>query len=77
MPQRHTRVPIILTADEDGGFVVESPTMPGCISQGDTVEEALENIRDVIDGWVRVQRDHGHPTAFEQTDEFRWLDVMV
>jgi predicted RNase H-like HicB family nuclease len=41
--------PVILTPDEDGGFVVECPVIPGCISQGDTRDEALEHIREAIE----------------------------
>ena len=38
---------VILIPDlEDGGYVVEVPSLPGCYSQGETVEEALENIKD-------------------------------
>lgn len=42
------QLPVVLTPDEDGGFAVECPVIPGCISQGDTREEALANIRDAI-----------------------------
>lgn len=35
--------------DEDGGYVVRCPSLPGCYSQGDTVEEALANIREAIE----------------------------
>ena len=42
---------VILTPDtEDGGYVAECPTIPGCISEGDTVEEALANIKEAIEG---------------------------
>ena len=42
---------VILTSDnEDGGYVAECPTIPGCISEGDTVEEALVNIKEAIEG---------------------------
>ena len=44
-------LPVILTPDEDGGFVVECPVIPGCISQGDTRDEALTNIREAIDAY--------------------------
>lgn len=46
---------------EDGGFVVSMPELPGCISQGDTVEEALEMIRDAQRGWLTVALKHGDP----------------
>jgi predicted RNase H-like HicB family nuclease len=37
---------------EDGGFVAEVPSLPGCVSQGETREEALANVRDAINVWV-------------------------
>ncbi len=39
---------VTLDRDEDGAWVVECPAIPGCVSQGDTREEALENIEDAI-----------------------------
>ena len=56
------RYPVILTPDlEDGGFVAECPAIPGCISEGDMVEEAITNIRDAIEGCFAVLREHGQP----------------
>jgi predicted RNase H-like HicB family nuclease len=40
---------VILIPDETGGYVVEVPSLPGCYSQGETVDEALENIREAIE----------------------------
>lgn len=40
---------VILIPDEDGGYIVEVPSLPGCYSQGETEEEALANIREAID----------------------------
>ncbi len=45
--------------EEDKGYVVECPALPGCVSQGDTVEEALENIKDAIQGWLEVAAEMG------------------
>ncbi|MEE9293975.1 MAG: type II toxin-antitoxin system HicB family antitoxin [Phycisphaerae bacterium] len=39
---------MILTPQPEGGFFVECPSLPGCYSQGETVEEALDNIREAI-----------------------------
>ena len=39
---------------EDGGYWIECPEIPGCLSQGDTIEEALEMIKDAIDGCLQV-----------------------
>jgi antitoxin HicB len=56
------RYPVILTPDlEDGGFVAECPAIPGCVSEGDTVEEAIANIRDAIEGCLAVLREQGQP----------------
>ena len=44
---------VILIPDlESGGFTVTVPSLPGCISEGDTEEEALANIRDAIDLYI-------------------------
>lgn len=51
--------------DEDGGYVVECPALPGCVSQGETVEEALRNIREAIAGILAVRRKHGMPLPEE------------
>ncbi|GIK65005.1 MAG: hypothetical protein BroJett018_27990 [Chloroflexota bacterium] len=40
---------VILIPDEDGGYAVEVPSLPGCISQGDTIDEALANIKEAIE----------------------------
>lgn len=47
---------VILEADtEDGGFIVECPTLPGCASQGDTEDEAVHNIKAAIADWIGVK----------------------
>ena len=56
------RYPIVVKPDtKDGGFVVECPAIPGCVSEGDTMEEAINNIRDAIAGCLAVLRGKGEP----------------
>ena len=43
---------VILQRESDGGFVVTAPALPGCISQGDSREEALANIREAIEVYI-------------------------
>jgi predicted RNase H-like HicB family nuclease len=44
---------VILYPDhEDGGWIAEVPSLPGCVSQGDTREDAISNVRDAIDTWI-------------------------
>ena len=46
---------VVVTPDtEDGGYTVSCPALPGCHSEGENLEEALENIRDAIEGCVAV-----------------------
>ncbi|MSQ15195.1 MAG: type II toxin-antitoxin system HicB family antitoxin [Dehalococcoidia bacterium] len=52
---------VTLEKDEDGFFVVECPSLPGCVSQGITEEEALGNIKDAIKGILTVRNKMGLP----------------
>jgi len=52
---------ITIEQDEDGIFIAECPSLPGCISQGRTRAEALENIQDAIQGYLESLRKHGEP----------------
>lgn len=55
---------VILIPGEDGvGHTVEVPSLPGCYSQGDTLEEALANIREAIEGFIEAREDDGLPVA--------------
>jgi len=64
---------ITVIQDEDGMFVVECPAIPGCVSQGRTVAEAEDNIRDAIRECLAARRELGLPL----TIEVRELDVPV
>ena len=52
---------VLLEQDEDGVFVVSCPALPGCISQGKTRQEAIENIKDAIHGYLESLRKHNEP----------------
>lgn len=58
----------ILYPGEDGYWVVECPSLPGCISQGKTKEEAVQNIREAIEGYVLALQDDGLPIPPERFD---------
>ena len=50
---------VLLYPGEDGYWVVECPSLPGCISQGQTKEEAIANIREAIAGYIEaLEQDH-------------------
>ena len=52
---------VFLEPDEDGGYVVVCPSLPGCYSQGETVEEALANIREAIELCLEDLQERGEP----------------
>lgn len=67
---------VLLIPDlEDGGYTVEVPSLPGCISEGDTVEEAMENIKDAIRGYIESLEADGVPVPPE--DEPRLILAEV
>lgn len=52
-------VTVILEPEEDGGYSVHCPALPGCSSQGDNLEEALDNIQEAILGVLKVRQQEG------------------
>ena len=46
---------VLIHKAEEGGFWAEVPSLPGCVSQGETVEELRGNIREAIEGWLAVE----------------------
>ena len=65
---------VVLYRGEDGFWVAEVPSLPGCISQGETKEQALANVRDAIAGYVAVLEEDGLPVPEEN---FETLVVAV
>ena len=54
-----------LERDEDAVWIVECPSIPGCVSQGDTRDEALANIREAIAACLEVRAERGLPLTIE------------
>jgi len=52
---------VTISQDEDGIFIAECPVIPGCISQGKTEQEAIENIKDAIKQCLEVRAEMGLP----------------
>lgn len=64
---------VTMDRDEDGVWVVECPSVPGCVSQGQTKQAALENIQDAIALCLEVRAERGLPL----TVETRQVEVAV
>ena len=55
------KLPVTLERDESGMIIAECPAIPGCVSQGRTEEEAIENIKEAIIGCLEVRAELGLP----------------
>lgn len=56
---------ITLDRDEDGAWVAECPAIPGCVSQGESREEAARNVREAIIDCLEVRAERGLPLSIE------------
>lgn len=65
---------VVLEPDEDGYIAAECPSLPGCLSQGKTRDEALANIREAISGYLASLRQHGEPLPSTEITE---IEVKV
>ncbi|MEI7684033.1 MAG: type II toxin-antitoxin system HicB family antitoxin [Planctomycetota bacterium] len=52
---------VLVETDEDGVFIARVPSLPGCLSQGDTRAEAIANIREAIQAYLESLAKHGDP----------------
>ncbi len=59
---------VTLDRDEDGVWIAECPVIPGCVSQGQTREEALSNVREAIAICAEVRAERGMPVALETAE---------
>ena len=59
---------VIVYPGEDGFWVAECPSLPGCVSQGETREQAIVNIREAIEGYVLVLKEDKLPVPEERFD---------
>ena len=57
---------VLLYPGEDGYWVVECPSLPGCASQGETKEEAIRNIREAIQLYIETLEEEGMPVPEEK-----------
>jgi len=64
------RYTVVLEQEEDAGYVASVPALPGCVSQGDTRAEALDNIREAIALYIEDCREAGDPIPTEAGKEF-------
>jgi predicted RNase H-like HicB family nuclease len=57
---------VVVYPGEDGYWIVECPSLPGCVSQGKTKEEAVANIKEAIAGYIEALKEDGLPVPEER-----------
>ncbi len=65
------KLTVKIDQDESGYFVAEVPALPGCLSQGKTFQEAEENIKEAIQGWLAVMNEK------TKASNKQVIDVMI
>ncbi len=78
MPHVYT-IPLLLTAQPEGGYTVTSPVLPELLTEGDTLDEALANVHDAFAAVVEMYEDMGKPLpiALQPTTTTIHLDYAV
>ena len=68
---------VVIQREEDGGYVATVPALPGCVSQGDTRDEVIANIREAIEVYLEDCQEVGDPIPTEEGREYVDLEVRV
>jgi antitoxin HicB len=75
------KLPLLLAPQPEGGFTVTSPILPELVTEGDSVDEALANVRDALCAVVELYQDEGRalPAGLMQTPSAGpvWLETVV
>jgi len=60
---------VLIHSAEEGGYWAEVPALPGCVSQGETMDELRSNIREAIEGWLTAEDAVGQVTNADEVIE--------
>ena len=60
------KLKVVIHSAEEGGFWAEVPALPGCVSEGETLEETLANVRQAAEGWLEVSTERAQVDANAQ-----------
>jgi len=70
------RFQVIFTYDSEyKGYIADVPELPGCMSEGKTLDEAIENIKDAVKGYLYVQEKHGQ--VLEPKEETTFIGEII
>ena len=68
---------VLLNKEPEGGFTVSVPTLPGCITYGDTMEEAVANVKEALELYLESLAAHGEPIPTEENTFEYSVSVMA
>lgn len=75
------KVPLLLTPQEEGGFVISSPVLPELLTEGETVDQALRNARDALQATLELYEELGRAVPstvrIDSTDAPIWFEWLV
>ena len=75
------KVPLVLTPQPEGGYTVTSPVLPELVTEGDNLEEALENVRDALEAALELYEDLGKPVPANLRQDPQanpiWFEYLV
>jgi predicted RNase H-like HicB family nuclease len=71
------RFTVVLERETDGGYVAHVPALPGCVSQGDSRSEAIDNIREAIELYLEDCQEAGDPLPTEAGKEFVEVEATI
>ena len=75
------KVPLLLTPQPEGGYTVTSPLLPELVTEGDSLSEALDNVKDALAAVIEIYQEQGRPlpqnTQIPDTDSPVWLATVI
>ncbi len=75
------KIPLVLAPQPEGGYTVTSPLLPELVTEGDTIDEALANVKDALAAVVEAYHDLGRPlpqnTQIQDANAPVWLETVV
>jgi antitoxin HicB len=77
----HVKLPLVFEPQPEGGYTVTSPLLPELITEGDSVEDALENVRDALAAVVEIYRERGKELSasmvISDVTSPLWVEMVV
>ena len=75
------KVPLVLAPQPEGGYMVTSPVLPELVTEGDTLDKALEHVRDALQAVIETYKDLGRPLPTNLRQDPRadsiWFEYLV